>query len=48
MIAGHWIPCHIVPEDTVKGPDRTNASLIDIEFSVRLDINGSPFAALAV
>lgn len=42
-ISGRWIPCHILPEDTVTGVDRTNASMLTVSFSVRLDINGSPF-----
>lgn len=42
-ISGHWIPCHILPEDTVTGIDRTNPSMLTVSFSVRLDINGSPF-----
>lgn len=47
-IDNYWIPCHIVPEDTVAGISRVNASLLEVQFSVRLDINGSPLAALAV
>ena len=47
-IDNYWIPCHIVPEDTVAGISRVNASLLEVQFSVRLDINGSPFAALTV
>ena len=42
-ISGHWIPCHILPDDTVSGIDRTNASMLTVSFSVRLDINSSPF-----
>lgn len=38
-----WIPCHIVPEDTIAGIDKTNQSLLSVAFSVRLDINGSPY-----
>ena len=47
-IGGHWIGCHIVPEETVGGIDRASGAFIEVEFSVRLDINGSPMAALAV
>ena len=47
-IDNYWIPCHIIPEDTVAGISRVNASLLEVQFSVRLDINGSPLAALTV
>lgn len=47
-ISGHWIPCHIVPEDTTQGINRIDNSLLTVAFSVRLDINGSPLTALAI
>ena len=47
-INGHWIGCHIVPEETVDGIDRTSGNFMQVEFSVQLDINGSPLAALAI
>jgi len=40
-IDGVWVRCHIIPDETVKGFSRRSASLLDIQFSVRLDINGS-------
>lgn len=43
LIADYWLPCHIVPEDTITGIDRTNSNLLSVSFSVRLDINGSPY-----
>lgn len=43
LISGNWIPCHIVADDTVLGRDETKTDAISIDFSVELDINGSPF-----
>ena len=47
-IDGLWIPCHIVPEETVSGISRADGKLLEVQFTVRLDISGSPFAALAI
>ena len=43
LISDNWIPCHIVAEETVVGRDETKSDAISIDFSVELDINGSPF-----
>ena len=43
-----WVPCQIIPEETVKSFNRQTAAPLEVQFSVRLDINGSPMAALAV
>ncbi len=47
-ISGHWIPCHIIPEETIQGVNRQDASLFAVAFSVQLDINGSPLTTLAI
>lgn len=47
-IAGHWVSCHIIPEETISGINRVDGSLISVTFSVRLDINGSPMTELAI
>lgn len=47
-IDGLWIPCHIVPEETVSGISRADGKMLEVQFTVRLDISGSPFAALAI
>lgn len=47
-IEGYWIPCHIIPEETVEGINRQEAALLTVTFSVRLDINGSPLPSLAI
>lgn len=45
-IGGHWIGCHILPDEEVNGIDRTGSNLMSVSFSVRLDINGSPTLAI--
>lgn len=47
-IGGHWIGCHIVPDDEVSGINRTGGNLLEVPFSLRLDINGSPLTSLAI
>lgn len=37
-----WIPCHVLPGDTVALISRTEAKPIEIQFSLKMDINGSP------
>ena len=44
----NWIACHIIPDETVTGINRTDGSICEVQFSVQLDINGSPLAALAI
>lgn len=39
-----WMLIHILPDETVKGIDRQKASLLEVEFTIEFDINGSPFA----
>lgn len=43
-VDGVWLPVHVLPEETVPGPDRTKAEALTVDFSLRFDINGSPFA----
>lgn len=43
-----WVPCHIVPEETANGLSRVESKPLEVQFTVRLDIAGSPFAALAI
>lgn len=47
-VSGYWLPCHIVPEDTVEGPNRAEPNLYEVLFSVRFDLNGSLLTALAI
>lgn len=47
-VGDNWLSCHIESEDTLTGIDRTGASLLEVVFKVRLDLNGSPLSSLAV
>ena len=47
-IDGVWIPCQIVPEETVAGIDRSKGNVLEVVFTVKLDIAGSPYSALAI
>lgn len=47
-IDNHWIPCHIIPEETSTGVNKVESSLLTVTFSVQLDMNGSPMLALTV
>lgn len=47
-IGSNWVRCHILAEDTITGMDRSKAGMLEVTFSVQLDINGSPLAALAI
>lgn len=37
-----WQRVHIIPEDTVTLINRSDASILTVQFSVRFDLNGSP------
>lgn len=43
FVNGRWIPCGILPEETVTGMDRQKASQLEVQFTIEFDINGSPF-----
>ena len=43
-VDGQWLPVHIVPEETTNGIDRSKGDALTVEFTLRFDINGSPFA----
>lgn len=43
-VGGGFLPVHIVPGDTTKGIDRSKGDALTVEFTIRFDINGSPFA----
>lgn len=47
-VDGNWIPCHIVGDDTVTGIDRTKSDAYCVDFTVELDIKGSPIGALVI
>ena len=37
-----WLPCHVIPEDTISLTDRINPTRHEVRFKLQLDINGSP------
>lgn len=41
-VNGHWLPVIILPEDTVSGMNRHEHRLLEVQFSVKFDMNGSP------
>ena len=43
-----WLPVHVVPEETVTLEDRTKAQPLEVQFTLQMDIEGSPLSALAV
>lgn len=47
-VSGHWLPCHILADETVAGLNRQENGICEVQFSVQLDINGSPLASLAI
>lgn len=44
-IGGHYIPCHILPEDTIQALDRQKGDVLTVPITVELDIEGSPLMA---
>lgn len=42
-VDSQWMPVHVMPEETVTGIDRSKGSLLEVQFTLRFDINGSPF-----
>lgn len=41
-IGTHYIPCHVLPEDTIQALDRQKGSILTVPITVELDIEGSP------
>lgn len=44
-IGEHYIPCHILPEDTIQALDRQKGDVLTVPITVELDIEGSPLMA---
>ena len=42
-VDSQWMPVHIVSEETTVGIDRAKGNLLEVQFTLRFDINGSPF-----
>ncbi len=43
-----WVPCHIIPDETVAGMSRVGSSLLEVQFTLKFDIAGSVMSALAI
>jgi len=43
-----WVPCHVLPDETVTLVNRQKADLMEVQFTLQLDITGSPMSALQV
>jgi len=41
-IGTHYIPCHVLPEDTIQALDRQKGDVLTVPITVELDIEGSP------
>jgi hypothetical protein len=41
-VGGTYIPCHILPEESLTLYDRQKPEAMTVPIVVRLDINGSP------
>lgn len=39
-----YLPVHILPEEIIKGIDRSKPDMLTVDFTLEFDINGSPFA----
>ena len=43
-----WLPVHVIPEETVTLVDRTKTEPYEVQFTLQMDIEGSPMSALAI
>jgi hypothetical protein len=41
-IGEHYIPCHILPDETIQALDRQKGDVLTVPITVELDIEGSP------
>lgn len=37
-----WVPCHVLPEETTTLVSYAEAKMIEVQFKLQMDINGSP------
>ena len=47
-VEGHWLRCHILPEESVTALSRTDNAILEVIFAVQFDMNGSLSSALLV
>ena len=43
-----WLRCHLLPEETITLVDRTKTDPMEVQFTLQLDIEGSPLSALTI
>ena len=43
-----WLPVHVIPEETMTLVDRTKTDPYEIQFTLQMDIEGSPMSALSI
>ena len=43
-----WIPCHILPDETVTGISRKESSMLEVDFSVQMDVEGPILSSISV
>lgn len=43
-----WVACHILPDEEVNGINRVDSGMLEVPFSVQLDITGSALYQLAI
>lgn len=43
-----WLPVHVIPEETVTLIDRQKTDPYEVQFTLQMDIEGSPMSALAI
>lgn len=41
-VNGIWIPCHVLPDETITLVSREKAEIMEVKFKLQMDINGSP------
>jgi len=41
-IGGNYIPCHVLPDETIQALDRQKGGVLTVSITVELDIEGSP------
>ena len=42
LVSGNWLPCVVSPDDSVSALNRHAHDVMDVQFSVIFDLNGSP------
>ncbi len=43
-----WVPCHVIPDETVAAHNTIDRKKQEVQFTLKLDIEGSPMSAVAI